>query len=96
MMAPSTGKRAKSKPVKKTTDTTADKSTTTKPSTPTAVNTVQYEFGGPIGALGVVLGLPLVTILLFFLCNKDVCVENPLLFDWKLWMATRYCLIFIN
>ena len=86
MMAPNTGKTAKSKPVKKTTE----------PSTPITVNTVQYEFGGPIGALGVVLGLPLVTIALFFLCNKDVCLENPLSFDWKLWMATRYYLIFID
>jgi len=30
---------------------------------------VEYEFGGPIGALGTVLSLPIVIYALFFLCN---------------------------
>lgn len=48
---------------------------------------VHYEFGGPIGALGVILGLPLVIYLLFLVCNKDVClsVDNMFTFDWTLW-----------
>jgi hypothetical protein len=45
-------------------------------------NKVQYEFGGPIGTFFVVVGLPFVIYLLFFLCNKDVCVSfNTFLVD---------------
>lgn len=46
---------------------------------------VEYEFGGPWGALGVVVGLPLVIYLLFFLCNGQVCVGNPFSFAWGTW-----------
>lgn len=42
---------------------------------------IHYEFGGPIGALGVIVGLPVVIYLLYFACNKDVCLENPFEFD---------------
>lgn len=46
---------------------------------------VHYEFGGPIGAFGVIFGLPIVIYGLYFLCNDKVCVQNPFLFDWKNW-----------
>ena len=46
---------------------------------------IEYEFGGPLGALGVIVGLPLVIFLLYFLCNKDVCLANPFRFDWSTW-----------
>ena len=52
-------------------------------------SSVQYEFGGPIGALGIIVCLPMVTYALFFLCNKDVCVENILLFDYASWIGDR-------
>ena len=39
-----------------------------------------FEFGGPIGAMGIVICLPLVIYLLFFLCNDTHCLRNP--FDW--------------
>lgn len=32
-----------------------------------------YEFGGPIGAFGIVIGLPIVIYFLYFICNKDIC-----------------------
>ena len=50
---------------------------------------IHYEFGGPIGATGVVIGLPVVIWGLFFLCNKDICVENPLAFDWVSWASNH-------
>jgi hypothetical protein len=43
---------------------------------------IKYEFGGPIGALGVIIGLPVVIWALYFLCNDEVCVTNPFAFDW--------------
>ena len=30
---------------------------------------IHYEFGGPVGALGVMVGLPLVIYLLYFACG---------------------------
>lgn len=48
---------------------------------------VHYEFGGPLGAFGVIFGLPIVIYGLYFLCNDRVCVNNPLTFDWKSWIA---------
>ncbi len=45
---------------------------------------VEYEFGGPLGALGVIVGLPVVIYALYFVCNADSCVSNPFTFDWKL------------
>ena len=48
---------------------------------------IEYEFGGPIGALGVIVGLPLVIFLLYFLCNKDVCLNNPFRFAWGTWFT---------
>jgi Delta14-sterol reductase len=50
---------------------------------------IEYEFGGPIGALAVVVFLPLVVYALFFLCNKDNCVGDPMVFDWQLWMNKK-------
>jgi delta14-sterol reductase/lamin-B receptor len=41
-----------------------------------------FEFGGTPGAIGVMLGLPLVIYMLYFLCNQEVCMENPASFSW--------------
>jgi hypothetical protein len=41
------------------------------------------EFGGTPGAIGVILGLPLVIYMLYFLCNKDVCMGSPFSFSWN-------------
>ena len=35
-----------------------------------------YEFGGPIGALGIMVGLPLVTLMLYVGCGRDFCVTD--------------------
>uniref|UniRef100_A0A0G4H1E9 Delta(14)-sterol reductase n=1 Tax=Chromera velia CCMP2878 TaxID=1169474 RepID=A0A0G4H1E9_9ALVE len=35
------------------------------------------EFGGPVGAVFLMLGLPLVVCLLFFLCNSEYCFVLP-------------------
>lgn len=43
---------------------------------PTIKEKLHYEFGGPIGAFGVIFGLPLVIYMLFFLCNKDYCIMS--------------------
>ena len=50
---------------------------------------IEYEFGGPLGAFGVIVGLPLVTFLLYFLCNKDVCLTNPFRFAWGSWFTSH-------
>jgi hypothetical protein len=44
---------------------------------------VHYEFGGPIGAFGVIVGLPFVIYMLYFLCNDKMCMYNPLSFNWQ-------------
>ena len=41
-----------------------------------AEHKIHFEFGGPIGAIGVIFGLPLVIFALHFLCNKDYCVGH--------------------
>lgn len=43
---------------------------------------IHYEFGGPVGAFGVILGTPFVMFMLYFLCNDQMCLRNPLSFDW--------------
>lgn len=35
----------------------------------------EFEFGGPIGALGVIFGLPIVILALYFLCNEKMCIN---------------------
>lgn len=42
---------------------------------------IKYEFGGPVGTFFVVFGLPVLINMLYFLCNKDMCMSNPLEFD---------------
>jgi hypothetical protein len=46
---------------------------------------IHFEFGGPIGACGVIFGLPVVIYMLYFLCNDKVCMHDPRTFDWKSW-----------
>ena len=72
-------------PASTTPSSVAAKSTVTKKKS----HTIEYEFGGPAGALAVVVFLPLVVYALFFLCNKDNCVGNPMIFDWNLWIETK-------
>ena len=37
---------------------------------------VVYEFGGPLGSIGVMVGLPLVVLVLFFGCGREFCVAD--------------------
>ena len=46
---------------------------------------VDYEFGGPVGALATMVGLPVVIYGLYFLCDAETCLHNPLSFDWHKW-----------
>lgn len=48
---------------------TVASSKTLTPKTPTKEHSFEYEFGGPIGALGVMIGLPGVIYMLFFVCG---------------------------
>lgn len=45
---------------------------------------LSYEFGGPIGALGVTLAVPFFSYWLAFACTEDACPRWPLpeLLDW--------------
>lgn len=43
---------------------------------------IDYEFGGPVGTFFVIVGLPIVILGLYFLCNGDRCLSNPWEFDW--------------
>ena len=36
----------------------------------------EYEFGGPVGAVGVIVGLPIVIYVLYFGCGKSFCVDS--------------------
>jgi hypothetical protein len=45
-----------------------------------------YEFGGPLGAFACIICLPVVIYGLYFLCNDQICLQNPLEFDWKSWL----------
>jgi hypothetical protein len=43
-----------------------------------------YEFGGPIGAVGIIVGLPLVIFALYHLaCKERVLLWDVMAFDWK-------------
>ena len=43
-----------------------------------------YEFGGPIGAVGIIVGLPLVIFALYHLaCKERVLRWDVMAFDWK-------------
>ena len=44
---------------------------------------VKYEFGGPLGAFGIIFGLPLVIYLLYFTCNADFCLTFARIWDLK-------------
>ena len=46
-------------------------------------NKIHYEFGGPIGAIGIVLGLPIVVFGLYFICNENSCLTNPYTYDFN-------------
>ena len=37
----------------------------------------EFEFGGPVGAVGVMLGLPVVILVLYFGCGAEFCVTGP-------------------
>ena len=82
------------KPKKGVETTTAAKPQTTnepKLALPSKIShSIEYEFGGPVGAFAVIVFLPLVVYALFFLCNKDVCLENPMEFNWSLWISDKY------
>ena len=48
---------------------------------------VHFEFGGPVGALSIIVGLPMVIFVLYFTCHtaddgKDICMSNPLTFPY--------------
>ena len=43
---------------------------------------IHFEFGGPLGAAGIVIGLPFVILGLFFVCNADRCVSNVFSYNY--------------
>ena len=43
---------------------------------------IHYEFGGPVGAVGVMVGLPFVVYLLHFACNHDYCFGTSAYGGW--------------
>jgi Delta14-sterol reductase len=93
-MAPNSNKKTKSETPKKAAETSpASKTSSSVGSKSAAIpkksHAIEYEFGGPVGALAVVVFLPLVVYALFFLCNKDTCVGDPMAFDWNLWINKK-------
>lgn len=46
---------------------------------------IHYEFGGPVGTFFTILSLPIVIYGLYFLCNDQVCLQNPFEFDFQKW-----------
>ena len=64
------------------------RSTTRRRNTPSSKESqsnsiVKYEFGGPLGAFGIIFGLPLVIYLLYFTCNADFCLTFARIWDLK-------------
>lgn len=55
-----------------------------KPST--EKETFDYEFGGPIGAFFIIIGLPVVIYGLFIACNQDYCMNSIYNFDWDVFV----------
>jgi hypothetical protein len=47
----------------------------------------QYEFGGPIGAFFIIIGLPAVIYALYFLCNKDFCLQFNTSPNWEIFFS---------
>ena len=37
---------------------------------------MEYEFGGPIGGIGIIIGLPLVICMLYFGCTPTECIDS--------------------
>jgi delta14-sterol reductase len=72
----------------------AEKAEVEKAEVAKSEHAVEYEFGGPIGAVGVIVGLPAVIYALYFVCNQDVCLTNALsAFDWRAaWGSVPCCL----
>ena len=42
-----------------------------------------FEFGGPLGALSVIVGLPIVIYALFYLCNDEYCINYSFDFSFE-------------
>ena len=42
-----------------------------------------YLNSGTPGAIGIIIGLPVVIYALFYLCNSNMCMTNPIHFDWN-------------
>ena len=60
---------------------TPKKSTDTVATFP-AKKSVHFEFGGPLGATGIVFGLPFVVLGLYFVCNAEQCVSNVFSYNY--------------
>lgn len=50
---------------------------------------IHYEFGGPIGAFGCIVGLPVVIYALYFVCNEERCVSMQSPLDETFWASVR-------
>jgi hypothetical protein len=58
--------------------------------------TVGYEFGGPVGALGMIVGLPIVVMILSITCGPDGYPSKALLDDWQSFFAPYFTMDFVN
>ena len=63
---------------------TPPRSSPATPITTSATPDFEYEFGGPLGALCVIIFLPVVIYGLFFLCNKEYCLTRKEIFEFDL------------
>jgi len=68
--SPSPARQRKPKPVSKPSEDQLRASTNTSHHE----HEVEMEFGGPVGAFFIIVGLPAVIFLLFYLSNKNVCL----------------------
>lgn len=66
--------RAPSKTASRSSSRASPKRSTSAPASASA-SAAHYEFGGPIGALGITVLLPLVCYFLVYACNEDGCAE---------------------
>jgi hypothetical protein len=66
-----------------TTDVPSQTTTRSRSNSTNEKKEIHYEFGGPIGALGVIIGTPFVMFMLYFLCNGNMCTKSPFTFDWS-------------
>lgn len=58
--------------------------------------TTRYEFGGPIGALGMVVGLPILVLFFATCCDETGYPSQAFMKDWKSTLLSKFTIDFMK